>query len=70
MQGLGGVISVPGYLSHGRNTKQRGEAGDVWRAMLMCRCSCRVIRQFGERRWLMETVGSRQFVGEVELGEW
>ena len=59
---------LPGYLSHERNTTEKGEAGDVWRAVLMCRCSCRVIEHFVERKMFMETVGSRQFVGEVEFG--
>ena len=60
---------MPGYLSQERKTKEKGEAGDVWRAILMCRCSCRVSEHFVERKMVMETVGSRQFVGEVELGE-
>ena len=44
------LFSVPGYLSHERNTTEKVEAGDMWRAILMCRCSCRVIEQFGERK--------------------
>ena len=40
------LVSVPEYLSQ----KHDVEAGDVWRAILMCRCSCRVIEQFGERK--------------------
>ena len=43
------LFSVPGYLSHERKTREKVEAGDVWRAILMCRCSCRVLEQFGER---------------------
>ena len=40
------------------------------RAILMCRCSCRVMKQFVERIDVYgdSKVGDRQFVGEVEFG--
>ena len=61
------LFSVPGYLSHERDRKEKGEAGDVWRAILMCRCSCRVMEHCVERKKFRETVGSRQFVCEVRI---